>query len=137
MRANTDQLEPPNVADTPQKSAGKARLLSLADIDRRTAAYRKTCELISSIEADAGGHERLTTAERQIIQRAAMTGAMIEDLEARWLAGEAIDPALYATLGNAQRRLFETVGLRRVPRNVTPNLSDYLNEKTVEAEAAG
>jgi hypothetical protein len=80
------------------------------------------------MEVDAGGSDRLSTGERQIIQRAAITGAVLEDIEARWLEGEPLDAALYATLGNAQRRLLETVGLRRVPRDVTPSLADILRE---------
>ena len=107
-------------------STAKTRLLSLGDVDRRCTAYRKTADLIDAIEADLGGPDHLSTGERQIIQRAALTGALLEDLEARWLAGEPIDPALYATLGNAQRRLFETVGLKRVPRGVTPTLQAYV-----------
>jgi hypothetical protein len=75
--------------------------------------------LIASVEADLGGGDQLSTGERQIVQRAALTGALAEDLEARWLAGEEIDPALYATLGNAQRRLFEALGLSRRPRDVS------------------
>jgi hypothetical protein len=110
------------------KSGGdKVRLLSLHDIDRRTAAYRRTSDLIDAIEADAGGRDRLSTGERQIIQRIALTCTLAEHLEARWLAGEEIDPALYCTLANAQRRLLETVpaALRRVPRDVTPSVEEY------------
>jgi hypothetical protein len=98
----------------------KVRLLSLHDLDRRTAAYKRTMDLIEQIEADAGGHDRLSTGERQIIQRAAVTAALAEHLETQWLSGEEIDPGLYCTLGNALRRLLETVGLRRVPRDVSP-----------------
>jgi hypothetical protein len=47
-------------------------------------------------------------------------------LEARWLSGEEIDPTIYCTLANAQKRLLELVGLRRLPRDVTPSLTDYL-----------
>jgi hypothetical protein len=115
---------------------GKVRFLSLHDIDRRTTAYRKAADLIDAIETDLGGADRLSTGERQLIQRAAVTGAMLEDQEARWLAGEPVDPALYATLGNAQRRMFEAVGLRRQPRDVTPKLSSYLAGAHEEAEAA-
>jgi hypothetical protein len=32
----------------------------------------------------------------------------------------------YCTLVNAQRRLLETVGLKRVARDVTPSLQEYL-----------
>jgi hypothetical protein len=105
---------------------GKIRLLSLHDLDRRTAAYRRTVDLIEQIETDAGGHDRLSTGERQIIQRIALTCTLTEHLEARWLSGGEIDPALYCTLANAQKRLLELVGLRRVPRDVTPSLTDYL-----------
>src|SRR6516165_2859972 len=102
---------------------GKIRLLSLHDLDRRTAAYRRTVDLIEQIETDAGGHDQLTTGQRQIIQRIALTCALAEHLEARWLSGEEIDPTLYCTLANAQK------GLRRVPRDVTPSLTDYLRSR--------
>ena len=107
----------------------KVRLLSLHDLDRRTAAYQRTVALIDAIEADAGGHDQLTTGQRQIIQRIALTCALAEHLEARWLSGEEIDPVLYCTLANAQKRLLESVGLRRVPRDVTPSLTDYLRSR--------
>ena len=70
------------------------------------------------MEMDCGGADMLSTAERSIIRHAALAGAMIEDLGARWLAGEAIDPALFSTLSNTERRLYETIGLRRRPRDV-------------------
>jgi hypothetical protein len=92
-------------------------------------------DLISAIEADLGGADRLSTGERQLIQRAAVTGAMLEDQEARWLSGKDIDPALYAALGNAQRRMFEAVGIKRQPRDVTPKLREYLGN-IERAEAA-
>ena len=98
----------------------KLRLFSLSDIDKRTAAYRRTIALIEMLEADAGGHDRLSTGERALIQRAAVTAALAEHLETRWLSGGEIDPAMYCTLGNALRRLLESVGLRRVPRDVSP-----------------
>jgi len=120
-------------ADTPEmqvgNGGGKTRLLSLHDLDRRTAAYRRTVDLIEQIETDAGGHDRLSTGERQIIQRIALTCALAEHLEARWLSGEEIDPVLYCTLANAQKRLLESVGLRRVPRDVTPSLVEYLRSR--------
>ena len=115
----------------------KIRLLSLHDLDRRTAAYRRTVDLIEAIENDAGGHDRLSTGERQIIQRIALTCTLAEHLEARWLSGEEIDPALYCTLANAQKRLLETVGLRRVPRDVTPSLAEYLRSRDAGAAPTG
>src|SRR5262245_20555641 len=129
MPLDAPEIDAGSGPDAAEKPAGKTRLLSLHDIDRRTAAYRKTADLIDAIESDLGGSDHLSTGERQIIQRAALTGALLEDLEARWLAGEPIDPALYATLGNAQRRLFETVGLKRQARDVTPGVRQYVAVK--------
>jgi hypothetical protein len=96
----------------------KVRLLSLSDLDKRTNSYKRATTLIEQIEADCGGHDRLSTGERQIIQRAAVLGALGEHLEARWMAGEPFDPVTYCTIVNAQKRLLEAVGLRRVPKEI-------------------
>ena len=37
---------------------------------------------------------------------------MAEDIEARWLAGQSIDPNILCVLANTLRRLFEALGLR-------------------------
>ena len=98
----------------------KTRLLTLSDLDRRTGAYKHANDLINQLAADLGGDDQLTTAQKQLIQRAALTGAMIEDLELKWLKGHAIDPTVHATLSNSQRRLLESlesVGLQRVPKD--------------------
>jgi hypothetical protein len=73
------------------------------------------------------------TGERQIIQRAALLGTLAEDLETRWLDGQQIDPGTLCAIGNAQRRLLEAVGIKRVPRDVTPKLSTYLAGVHTEA----
>jgi hypothetical protein len=99
----------------------KLRLLSLHDLDRRTAAYRRTTALIEAIEADCGGSNQLSTGQRAIVQRIALMCALSEDLETRWLSGQAIDPQTYTMLANCQRRLLETVGLRRLPKELNPD----------------
>jgi hypothetical protein len=107
----------------------KAKILTLDELDFRTASVRRARELMTGIENDCGGAEELSTAEKQLIQRAAISGAMLEALEAQWLAGDPIDVPAYVALGNAQRRYFETVGLKRRPRDVTPTLAQYLASK--------
>jgi hypothetical protein len=107
----------------------KVRLLSLDDLDRRTTAARRARELIAAVTGDLGGEERLATGERQLIQRVALLGCMAEDIESRWLMGEAVDPGTLATLANCQRRLLETVGLKRVAKEVVPSLSEYIASK--------
>ena len=65
-----------------------------------------------------------------------MIGTMAEDIEARWLLGEPVDATVLCTLANAQRRLFESVGLSRRPREVTPSVDDYVATATDEEASA-
>lgn len=97
----------------------KTKLATLDQLDGRTIAAKQARALMADIESDLGGRDELSTAELQLIQRAAITGAILEDVEAAWLAGGQIDAATYTALGNAQRRYLETVGLKRTPRDVT------------------
>jgi hypothetical protein len=103
--------------------------MTLDDIDRRTAAYANVKHLIDELEASAGGTDRLSPGERQLIQRCAVLGALLEDTETRWIRSGAIDPKDYCTVINAQRRVLETLGLqRRPPRDVTPTLEQIAAE---------
>jgi hypothetical protein len=129
MPADTVEIAARNAADAHPKAGGKLRLLTLEDLDRRTSAYRETRRLIDEIETDLGGGDRLSTGERQLVQRAAVLGALLEDTESRWINGVSIDPVSYCTVVNAQRRVLETIGLQRRARNVTPTLEQYLAQK--------
>jgi hypothetical protein len=113
----------------------KSRLLTLSHIDGRTRAMSKVRSLAQSMETDLGGADRLTSGQRQLVQRAAVLGALIEDTEARWATGEAIEVGDYLAAINAQRRVLATLGLKRVPRDVTPSLAEYIATHRPEAEA--
>ena len=112
----------------------KVRLLTLDSLDGRTAAAKCVNDLIAAIEADHGGADDMSTARRSIAETAALATAMIRDLGARWIKGEQVDLGLFATLSNAQRRAFETLGFDRVPKNVTPSVNEYLAQKTPTEE---
>jgi hypothetical protein len=94
----------------------KVRLLTLDSLDRRTAAAKNINDLIAAIEADQGGADDMSTARRSIAETTAVATAMIRDLAARWIKGEQVDLGLFATLSNAQRRAFETLGFDRVAK---------------------
>ena len=102
----------------------RTRFLSLADLDRRTSAFKRVQSLISEMTADLGGDSEITTAQRLLIGRAAIAAVMTEDQEVKFLAGNAIDPAIHATLSNSLRRLLESIGISRVPRDVSPSLNE-------------
>lgn len=115
----------------------KTRLLTLGDLDRRTNAFKQASNLINQLSADLGND--LTAAQTQLITRAALTATMIEDLETRYLAGHPIDPTVHATLTNSLRRLLETTGITRTPRDVSPSLNDiarHLSEASEVTEQA-
>src|SRR5262245_3650089 len=117
--------------DTPvgtkrKRRRNTARLLGFEDLDRRTAAYREAKKLIGAFESDLGGATELTAAERQLVQRAAVLGSILTELELRWFRGERpYDLLGYCTVVNAQRRTLETIGLRRRARDVT-RLANYV-----------
>jgi len=111
----------------PDTKGGKVRLLTLGDLDKRTAAAKRARDLIKKVINDLGGQEQLATGECQIVQRAVLLGVMAEDIETRWLAGEDADPGLLATIANAQRRLLEAVGLQRRAKDVTPSVAAYID----------
>lgn len=109
-----------NSRGRPTTRAGKVRLRSIDELDQRTAAARKARELVAALESDLGGGDNLSTAQRLLIQRCAMLAAIVEDHEVRWLERRAPDLSQYGTLCDRLRRTLESVGLARVPRDVTP-----------------
>ena len=61
---------------------------------------------------------------------------MAEDMEAAWLLGREIDLGAYLATANALRRLLTTVGLKRVPKDLVPDLKSYLRSQSAEASDA-
>jgi hypothetical protein len=123
--------EAPTIVD----GSGKVRLMTLSDLDRRTGAAKRAHDLMKAIHVDLGGEDRLATGERQLIQRAALLAVLAEDLECRWLLGQSSDIGTLCAIANCQRRLFEVVGLRRVPRDIAPRLESYLANAHAEEAA--
>jgi hypothetical protein len=63
--------------------------------------------------------------------------AILEDCETRWIAGETVDLGSYLSAVGVQRRVLISLGLDRVPRDVTPtSLGAYLAEKSEETDDA-
>ncbi|MGA7453739.1 MAG: hypothetical protein WBW73_21510 [Rhodoplanes sp.] len=108
----------------------KLKLLCLEDIDARFRAGRLANQLKADLEADLGGPENLNAAQRELVKRAAVIGAIVGDVEATWLTGKVADLSLFGMLVDRQRRLLEALGLHqggRKAKDVTPSLRQYLN----------
>jgi len=88
-------------------------LRSLDDLDHRTLAAKRTRQLLGDIVSDLGGPENVTAAQRQLVQRAAILGDYLEDIEFKWASGIPVTEYLVAV--NAQRRVLATIGLKAPP----------------------
>src|SRR5438046_2796904 len=90
--------------------------LTIASLDGRTAAARRARDLVAALTADLGGD--LSAAQAELVQRAAMLGAFIENAEAGWLAGHESDVSTWLAAIDRQRRTLMALGLDRVAKAV-------------------
>jgi hypothetical protein len=112
------------------------RLLSLEDIDGRFAPVRKVFRLARALERDLG--DDLSTAQMLLVRRAAVLGALCEHSEASFLSGrEALPIADYLQAANTLKRMLAELGLRRVPKDITPpSVAEYLAHVVKQKEGA-
>jgi hypothetical protein len=93
-----------------------SKLLPLSD--GRSVSGRRFRDIFEDIANDLGGLDRLSEAQKQMIRRAATLSAESERQEAEWANGRPFDLTAYSTTSNCLRRLFETLGVQRQPRQV-------------------
>jgi hypothetical protein len=125
----------PGTKTRPSRSV-RTRLITLDHLDRRTYASRRALELISALENERGGPDQVTEGVRQLCQRTAILAAILEDFETRWVNGETIDLPNYLSAVGVQRRVLTSLGLHRLPKDVTQSasLGEYLAGKAEETD---
>lgn len=109
------------------------RRLDGKSIDERGMWSRRLRDLIAAHTADLGGPDNISEAERVLIRKAATLIVATEHLEATFaLEGDASAAQLesYSRLSNTLRRLLTTLGIKRKPRDVTPDLQTYLRNRS-------
>lgn len=109
----------------------------LPGVDGRSTWSRRLRDLIGLHLSDLGGEDNVSEAEKSIIRRASTLTVELERLELVFAqAGEAkpeqID--LYQRTANSLRRLLESIGLKRVPRDVTPSVAEYIAHTAADEE---
>jgi hypothetical protein len=104
--------------------------------DGRSPWSRRFRDICADHCADLGGFEHLSAAEIAIIKRAATLQVELEAQEARLANGDAKGFSLveFAQCSNGLRRLLETVGIKRVPRDCTPTLASIIREHSGSTE---
>ena len=100
--------------------------------DPNSAWARRFHDLAVAHASDLGGADRLSSSQLSLICRCAAIQCEIERLEAKLSRGELVDLDVFTRTASHLRRIFETLGIERRPRNVTPKLSEYLNGEAAE-----
>jgi hypothetical protein len=108
-------------------------LFAEAVADGRRGWSRRIRDLIAFYVSHLGGEDIVTTPQRSIIRRAAISEVEIEWLERNFAASKngpsSEDLDLYFRATNALQRRLELIGMKRVPRDITPTLKDYLDDR--------
>jgi hypothetical protein len=96
-------------------------------VDGRSAEARRWNDLHSALAMELGGEYALSTANRQLLRRAATLALLAEDLEAQLVAGEPIDPVDYSRVAGALDRILRRLGIKR-PAPLAPPSSETLEQ---------
>jgi hypothetical protein len=107
------------------------RALFAENFDHRSTWVRRLKDLLSMHVADLGGEEMLSAAEHSIVRRVAALTVEMEILELRFArngGASANGLDLYIRAAGGLRRLLEAIGMKRIPRDVTPTLSDIARD---------
>ena len=106
----------------------KPQLLTRDQLDGRTNACKLFERLITDIENDLGGADRLSTIERALIEAFAGACVTMQNLNTRLALGEAIDLSEHAQAVSAMVRVSNKLGLQRRAKDVGSSLGDLLRQ---------
>src|SRR5262249_32671216 len=104
-------------------------------VDKVSGAGKFFDKLQRDVERDLGGKDRLSRIERELVTAFSGAATTLRYLTHQILLGETtdeIDLAGYANMASTMLRIGSRLGLRRVPKDVTPMLGEYLDAKEDE-----
>jgi hypothetical protein len=101
-------------------------------IPPRTLVHQRFRSLLTAIVGDLGGPAQLWTGEMQLARRAAWLCMQCELMEQKPVP-EMAELSIYATVTSHLARVLNLIGLKRVPKDVTPTLQSYLEARQTEA----
>ena len=90
---------------------------------------RRFADILGEIIGDLGGADLLSEGQRQLARRAATISIACEKMEGEAAAGNPIDLDVYGTLTDRLGRAFHRLGLKRQPRDVSPDPLTYARER--------
>lgn len=104
----------------------------LGGVDERGQFARRMRDLISLHVDDlsgGSGASALSEAQLSLVRRAVVLEMTLEIMEMGMANGETVNVDQYARVAGHLRRVFETVGIRRMRRDVTPPLHAYVRKQ--------
>jgi hypothetical protein len=122
------------MTDVPMKRPNghnRQHWLSREELDGRTRASKMFCHVENSVIEDLGGEDNISAVQRHLVSAFAGMAVCLEDLNVRVMLGEPIDLNAFATCASTLIRTANKLGVRRVPKDVTPSLADILSEASV------
>ena len=114
----------------------KQLLLTRESLDGRSTAAKLFDRLIGDIESDLGGHDQLSAIELALVEAFAGAAVLASDLNTRLALGQQIDVGSHSTCISAMVRVASRLGIHRRTRDVTPSLSQYLQQQPDDVQEA-
>jgi hypothetical protein len=124
------------VIDLKPKRKRASRALPL---EQATDSARFFGRMVRAIESDLGGRRGLSRIQTELVHAFCGAATAVNYLNRQVILGEGseIDFSGFAVLASTMLRIGSKLGLRRIPRDVTPTVTDYLASlKQVDAAAA-
>jgi hypothetical protein len=115
-------------------AVARGSILWLDHVDKRGPVPRRFKDIIGLVTADLGGPDLLSEGQRQLIRRIASLSVWCESQEAKMADGTAIDIDEFQRASNSLRRLLESIGLKRVAKDIGPTLGDLLIRDHVQQQ---
>ena len=103
--------------------------------DGRSAWSRRYRDLVSAHVSDITAGAQPSAGQLSLIRRCAAIEIELEKMECQLSQGLEIDFDLFSRATGHLRRVLETLGLERKPRDVTPDPLDYARETDSEDAA--
>jgi hypothetical protein len=95
------------------KPAPQPEQLSREALDLRLTTNKRFNKIVSNIVADLGGEKCLSETLRGLIEAFAGARSSLDDLNARRLLGQPINPVEYSTLASTMVSLSERIDIER------------------------
>jgi hypothetical protein len=109
----------------PRSAVTSGRKLFVAG-NPNSAWARRWFDITQGLVSDAGGRDRMSEAKFALCKRAAALQCELEQLEGRLSQGEEVDLDKFGRAASHLRRILESLGLDRKPRNITPpSIEEY------------